>query len=60
MELIEIKMNDSVVHVVYLHKGIKYMDSFIAETPEKVVEVINDIINFIKAYDLNQKINPTN
>lgn len=59
MELIEIKMTNKTVHVVYLRKGIKYMDSFIAETPEKVVEVINDIINFIKSYDLNQKINPT-
>jgi hypothetical protein len=44
MEILEIKINDSIVHVIYLHKGIKYMDSFIAETPEKVVEVINDII----------------
>ena len=44
MEILEIKINDSIVHVIYLHNGIKYMDSFIAETPEKVVEVINDII----------------
>jgi hypothetical protein len=44
MEILEIKINDSIVHVIYLHNGIKYMHSFIAETAEKVVEVINDII----------------
>lgn len=59
MELIEIKMNNKIAHVIYLHEGVKYMVSFIAETPEKIVETINDIINFIKEYELNKTKNPT-
>jgi len=51
MKILEIKMNNSVVHLIYLYNEIKYMDSFIAETPEKVVEVINEIIKTLPNND---------
>lgn len=59
MELIEIKINDKIVHVIYLHEGVKHMMSFIAETPEKVVEEINYIINSTKQYKFYKSKNPT-
>ncbi len=44
MELIDIKLDGTFLHIKYLHNGLKYKNSTIIETHKDIIQAINDII----------------